>query len=114
MTNQMDYKGYVASMEFDAEDKVIVGKVLNIADIIVFHAVSVPEFEANFHEAIEDYLAACAKLNQSPEKPASGRLMLRIAPKIHAAAAKAASQSGVSMNRWVESVLSEKLVEITV
>jgi predicted HicB family RNase H-like nuclease len=37
----MVYKGYVASMIFDAEDKVIVGRVLDIDDIISFHGGSV-------------------------------------------------------------------------
>jgi predicted HicB family RNase H-like nuclease len=58
MINSMAYKGYTASMVFDAEDKIIVGRVLGIVDIISFHGESVAEFESNFHAAIEDYLAA--------------------------------------------------------
>ena len=34
----MSYKGYTASMVFDADDKIIVGRVLGIDDIIAFHA----------------------------------------------------------------------------
>ena len=34
--NKMTYKGYTAQMEFDAEDKIIVGRVID--DIITFHA----------------------------------------------------------------------------
>ena len=48
MTNTMTYKGYTASMIFDAEDKLIVGRVLDIDDIIAFHGESVAEFEASF------------------------------------------------------------------
>ena len=40
MTNTMTYKGYTASMIFDAEDKLIVGRVLDIDDIIAFHGES--------------------------------------------------------------------------
>lgn len=36
MTNTMTYRGYVASMTFDAEDKIIVGRVLDVDDIISF------------------------------------------------------------------------------
>lgn len=46
MINSMSYKGYTASMIFDAEDKIIVGRVLDIDDIISFHGVSVAEFES--------------------------------------------------------------------
>ena len=107
MNNVMTYKGYAASMTFDPDDKILVGRVLDIADIIAFHGESVSEFEAAFHEAIDDYIDACAKLKQQPEKPASGKLMLRIDPGIHAAAAKAAAREGQSMNKWVAKVLSE-------
>ena len=41
MINSMSYKGYAASMVFDAEDKVIVGRVQDIDDIISFHGESV-------------------------------------------------------------------------
>ncbi len=60
--NSMTYKGYTASMVFDAEDKIVVGRVLEIDDIISFHGESVSEFEANFHAAIDDYLAAAREL----------------------------------------------------
>lgn len=105
MINSMSYKGYTASMIFDAEDKVIVGRIQDIDDIICFHGESVAEFESNFHAAIEDYLAASKELGSLPEKPASGKLMLRIAPEIHAAALKAAARNGTSLNKWAESAL---------
>lgn len=38
MMNTMEYRGYVASMTFDPEDKVIVGRVLDIDDITPFMA----------------------------------------------------------------------------
>src|SRR5690554_2876571 len=105
MTNTMAYRGYVASMSFDAEDKIIVGRVLDIDDIITFHGESVSEFEANFHAVVDDYIAACERLGGTAEKPASGKLMLRVSPGVHAAALKAAARSGTSLNKWAEEVL---------
>lgn len=107
MKNTLSYRGYTASMELDAGDGVLVGRVLNVDDIIVFHAESVAEFTQAFHESVDDYVAACEKLGQPPEKPASGRMMLRVAPKVHAAALKSAARSGQSLNRWAEAVLKE-------
>ena len=74
-------------------------------DIVVFHGESVAEFAARFHEAVDAYIAACEKLGDRPEKPASGRVMLRISPSVHAAAVKAAAASGVSLNKWAEQAL---------
>ena len=107
MINSITYKGYTASMSFDAEDKIIVGRVLNVDDIIAFHGESVKDFESNFHAAIEDYVAASKKLGPAPEKPASGKVMLRIAPTVHAAALKAAARSGTSLNKWAEGALGK-------
>ena len=106
MNNTMSFRGYTASMVFDAEDKIIVGRVLDIDDVISFHGESVSEFEVNFHAVIDDYVSACEQLGSVPEKPPSGKLMLRVAPNVHAAALKAAARSGVSLNKWAERALS--------
>jgi len=107
MINAMFYKGYTTDRVFDAGDKVIVGRILDVDDIISFHGESVAEFESNFHAAIEDCLAASKELGSAPEKPASGKVMLRIAPEVHAAALEAAARSGTSLNKWAESALGK-------
>ena len=107
MSNTMTYQGYTTSMTFDADDKIIVGRVLDVDDSISFHGESVAEFEAVFHAAVDSYVAACEELGSAPEKPASGKMMLRIAPTVHAAALKAAARNGVSLNKWAEQALCE-------
>jgi predicted HicB family RNase H-like nuclease len=107
MINSMSYKGYTSSMIFDADDKLIVGRVQDIDDIIAFHGESVTQSEANFHAAIDAYLAAAKEFGSVPEKPASGKLMLRIAPEVHAASIKAAARSGTSLNKWAEGALGK-------
>ena len=82
------------ALVFDSEDKLIVGRVLDVDNNISFHGESLPEFESNFRVAIEDYLSASKELGSAPEKPASGKGMLRIAPEVHVAALKAAARSG--------------------
>ena len=105
--NHMNYRGYTARMDFDAEDKIIVGRVIDIDDIITFHGVSVAEFEAAFHTAVDGYIHACEQLGQAADKPASGRMMLRVNPVVHAAAVKASARSGQSLNKWAENVLKQ-------
>jgi predicted HicB family RNase H-like nuclease len=105
--NSMSYNGYTARMEFDADDKIIVGRVIDIDDIITFHGESVAEFEAAFKTAVDGYIQACEQLGQAAEKPASGRLMLRVSPLVHAAAVKASARSGQSLNKWAEKVLGQ-------
>lgn len=71
MSNTIHYKGYTASMEFDSEDQVIVGRVLGIDDIIAFHAKTEAEFQSNFHETVDAYLAASIAIDSRVEKSAA-------------------------------------------
>jgi len=102
----MCYREYTTNMTFDPEDNVIVGRVLDVDDVLEFHGESVAKFEANFHLVVDAYIAVCERSGSAPERPASGKLMLRVAPTVHAAAIKAAARSGVSLNRWAEQALN--------
>ncbi len=101
----MTFKGYTARVEIDARDNLLVGHLLGVRDIVGFHANDVAGLRAAFEEAVTDYLDTCAKLGKQPEKPASGKLMLRVAPEVHSAALIAAQASGVSLNQWAAKVL---------
>lgn len=102
----MSYKGYAARIEFDAGDRIFVGHVAGIRDTVGFHGASVDELEQAFHEAVDDYLEACEKLGQRPERPASGKLMLRVPPAVHAGALRSAELEGLSLNQWAIRILS--------
>ena len=103
--SSMTYRGYSARVEFDAEDRIFVGHLAGVRDIVGFHGASVAELEAAFHEAVDDYLAACKKLGQEPNKPFSGRVMLRLPPEVHARASARATVEGGSFNQWAAKVL---------
>jgi predicted HicB family RNase H-like nuclease len=89
------------------EDVVFVGRLVGVKDVVGFHAESVKELQAAFHEAVDDYIATCAKVGKAPEKSYSGQIMVRVDPRVHASAARAAEMSGKSLNRWTEEVLAE-------
>lgn len=57
----MNYKDYLAKVEFDTEDRIVIGRIIGIRDVIGFHGESVAELEEAFHEAVDNYLAACGK-----------------------------------------------------
>lgn len=103
--NVMTYKGYTARIEFDERDDIFVGRVLGIRAIISFHADNVAELRRALTEAMDDYLQDCKERGISPEKPASGKMMLRVPPEVHGAALIAAQASGKSLNQWAVEVL---------
>ena len=101
----MKYRDFVARVEYDAEDEILTGRIVGIRDVVGFHADSVTDLKAAFHEAVDDYIATCAAVGKAPEKPFSGNLMLRVSPEVHRSAAQAAEVSGKSLNQWSEEVL---------
>lgn len=107
MKNAMTYKGYTARIEFDYRDNLLVGRLLGIHDLVSFHADTVIELHAAFEEAVDDYLETCEKVGKSPDKPSSGKMMLRVPPEVHSAALIAAQSSGISLNQWATNVLKE-------
>ena len=102
--NTMTFKGYTARVEYDERDHIFVGRILGIHSIISFHGESVTGLRAAFEHAVKDYLAECKKEGIHPEKPASGKLLLRVPPETHGRAIVAAQAAGKSLNQWATEV----------
>jgi len=107
--NTLTYKGYTARIDFDDRDNCLVGRLLGIQDVIGFHAENVADLHAAFEEAVDDYLEACEKIGKSPDKPVSGKLLLRVPPELHAAALIKAQGVGKSLNQWAIEALSREV-----
>ena len=75
--------------------------------MVGFQADTVRGRRTAFLEAVEDYVETCAKAGEAVEEPASGKLMLRVAPEVHRAALIAAKGSATSLNQWAAKVLSK-------
>ena len=105
--NTMSYKGQIARIEFSEADGLFLGRLLGINDVVGFHADNVPGLHAAFEEAVDDYLETCIKVGKPPQKPASGKMMLRVPPEVHRAALVAAQAAGTSLNQWATQVLQQ-------
>lgn len=105
--NIMKYKGYISHIEFDEVDRIFVGHLAGIKDIVGFHGSTVDELEHAFHESVDNYIAISEETGRAAQKPYSGKLMLRVSPDIHAAVALAAQVHGKSINQWASDVLGK-------
>lgn len=103
--NTMIHKGYTARIEFDERDNIFVGRILGLRTMISFHGETVAGLRAEFETAVEEFLRDCKEQGVRPEKPASGKLMLRVPPEVHGAALVAAQAAGKSLNQWATEVL---------
>ena len=102
----MKYKGYTGRVTFNDEAGLFFGEVLDLRDAVTFQGRSVDEPEQAFRESIDDYLAFCAEQGEEPEKPFTGRFMLRLPPNLHREVYLKAKQTGKSLNQWIVDTLA--------
>ncbi len=109
MKNIMRYRGYIARIDFDESDGVFAGSVLGLSEPISFYGASVDELRGDFVFAIDHYLMVCEEAGIEPEKPAGGKILVRLTPETHAAVLIAARSNGTSLNDWMNDAVVKKL-----
>ena len=97
----MTYKGYQATVELDEEAGIFHGDVMNTRDVITFQGTSVGELKQAFEDSVDDYLEFCASRGEDPEKPFSGKFLVRVPPEVHRQVVTEARKQGKSLNAYV-------------
>ena len=113
MSNIMEYKNYVGSVELSEEDELLYGKLLGIRALVSYEGNTVQELIENFHSAVDDYLELCADEEKEPERPYKGSFNVRTAPETHRQAAIYAINHGISLNSFVEECIKAKLQSLS-
>jgi len=106
MSNVLEYKGYIGSIEFSESDACFYGKVQGIRSLISYEGESAKELVSDFRSAIDDYLLLCEERGSEPERAYKGTFNIRISPELHKDAAIYAYEHKVSLNSVVESALA--------
>ena len=106
----MEYKGYLATIEYDDSVDMIHGKVVNAGPypIATFEATDVEGLKREFRISIEVYLAMCAEHGAEPRRPFSGKVNLSLGPELHQRVVTLAAQSGMSINDWITDALERQ------
>ena len=105
--NMMTYKDYVARIEYDEVDRIFVGHLAGIEDIVGFHGITVDELEKAFHESVDSYIAISEETGRPVQKSCNGNLTLHISPDIHANVITIAEVQGKSVNQWATEVFKK-------
>jgi predicted HicB family RNase H-like nuclease len=103
----MTYKEYGAKVEFDDEAMIFHGEVTGIRDVVTFQGKTVNELKKAFHDSIDDYLDMCKSRGEEPEKPFSGKFVVRVSPDVHRKIYMAAKRAGQSINAWLNMTLQK-------
>ena len=111
----MEYKGYAAKVEFDDEAEIFHGEVIGIKDVVTFQGKTAKELKKVFRESVDDYLSFCKERGEDPDKPFTGKFVVRISPELHRKIYLSARLSNESINAWLnknlERVVNEELKE---
>ncbi len=97
----LKYKGYTGYVEFDDEAGLLHGEVLDTRDVITFQAKTVEKLKKAFRDSIDDYLEFCIERTEKPEKPFSGKFVVRLPSELHHRAYIKAMEQGKSLNQLV-------------
>lgn len=103
----MKYKDYESIVTFDEDARLFHGEVINIRDVITFQGTDVDQLEIAFHASVDDYLDFCASRGEHPDKPFSGKLIVRITPELHREVSLKAKKERVSVNHLIAEALTE-------
>jgi len=111
MSNTIEYKGYIGSIEYSSEDKCFFGKLEMINDLVTFEATNAEELETNFHNAVDEYLQTCEELGREPQKTFKGVFNVRIDTKLHQEIYRESLRCGVSLNSYVKETLQQRVLQ---
>ena len=105
----MEYKGYLGTVEYDADAKIFHGDIINTRDVITFQGTTVKEIESAFKDSINDYISWCEEEGVEPEKPYSGKFNVRLSPELHRQIAILAKRRKISLNNFVEKAITNEI-----
>jgi len=101
----MTYKGYRGSVRFGDVAEIFHGEITGMRDVVTFQGRTVDELKTAFRESIDDYLEFCESRGEAPDKPYSGRFLLRVDPALHRHLVELSGDEGESLNNWIVSRL---------
>ncbi len=107
----MSHKRYQARIEYDDDGEIFHGEITNIQHVVTFQGKTVAALKRAFKESLEDYLELCAERDIKPEKPLSGKFVVRVGPEIHRNVSLAAESTNKSINAWAMETLKRAAEE---
>lgn len=109
MNSMLEYKGYHATVTFDADDELFVGEVFGITDSLNFHGSSIEELKRTFAQSIDNYLVLCKQIGKEPEKEFKGSFNVRIPSELHKKISLLAAQQKITLDQYVINALNRTI-----
>ncbi len=106
----MEYKGYIATIEYDDSVGLLHGSVVNSGDYPIANCEAADEdtLREEFRVSIDEYLAMCAEDGLEPRRPSWGMFSLHMGEELHRRVAITAARSRKSIDDWINDVLERE------
>ena len=109
MTDRLQYKDFIGSVHFSAEDEVFHGKIEGINDLVTFEGTTVSKLKAAFKEAVVDYIELCKETGKEVYKSFKGSFNVRVNPELHSKAYERALLEGKTLNQFVKEAIEQSI-----
>lgn len=109
MKDVLNYRGFIGSVHFSADDQIFYGKIEGVTDLVTFEGETVKELTEAFHYMVDEHIKDCEAENIAPEKSYKGSFNVRLTPELHKRIADSAKMRGITINKYVYEVLNETL-----
>jgi len=104
-----EYKGYLGTVGYSAEDRCFHGKIAGIRDLVAYDGTTVDELEHNFHAAVDEYLAFCKAEGKQPDQMFKGSFQVRLKGDLHRRLAIYAEEKHESLNAVANEAIEKML-----
>ena len=109
MKDVLNYKEFIGSVHFSADDNVFYGKIEGINDLITFEGETVKELTDAFQYVVDEHIKDCEAEETAPEKSYKGSFNVRLTPDLHRKIALSAKMRGESINKFVFDALTKSV-----
>jgi len=110
MKDVLNYRGFIGSVHFSADDHIFYGKIEGVTDLVTFEGETVKELTDAFHYMVDEHIKDCEAENIAPEKSYKGSFNVRLTPELHKQIANSAKMRGITINKYVLEALRETLL----
>ena len=84
MGDYFEYKGYLGTVEYSAEDDLLCGEVTGIyKGLIMYHGQTLDSLRNDFEDAVDHYLSCCEQEGNEPVRPNYGDLDIKLSPALN-------------------------------
>ena len=111
MKDVLQFKDFIGSVHYSAEDDCFFGKIEGIDDMVTFEGRDVDELKLSFREAVEDYAKLCRAAGKSLQKSCRGSFNVRMPAELHQKAARKSALLGISLNQLVQRAVEKEVRE---